>query len=113
MRVVVPHTEKRSAMLGAVQVCLMHERCKPRYELMKGDNDYYELVKSLWAEGKPFIINEHDVIAWPGAIAQLQECPEPWCTFAYRAGCGWVNNALGLVKFDPLRLLNVFADITC
>jgi len=112
MKVFIPYTAKRSPMIDAVRICLMHERCKPHYRLMENDDSYYELVKSLWEKGEPFIVNEHDIVSWPGAIQQLKDCPEPWCTFPYRAGCGMVKQSLGLAKFIPQLLINVFADIT-
>lgn len=98
------------SMLKAVQVALFHERFPADYRLMKGPNDYYELVKELWAKGQPFIINEHDIIAWPGAIKQLDDCAHPWCTCSYRSAQGWLKNGLGLVKFDPSQLPNIFHE---
>lgn len=95
-------------MLEAVRVALFHERVKPDCRLMSGETDYYNLVKELWTAGEPFIINEHDIIPWPGAIEKIVDCPSPWCTFTYRSPAGWITDGLGLVKFEPLRLPNIF-----
>jgi hypothetical protein len=107
MNVYVPFSLD-SRMLEAVRVALFHERVKPVCRLMEKETDYYELVKSLWAKREPFIINEHDVIAWPGAIAGIANCSEPWCTFSYRSEAGWISDGLGLVKFNPQELPNIF-----
>ncbi len=98
------------SMLKAVQVALFHERHPTDYVMMKDSDDYYSLLKSLWAKGEQFVINEHDIIPWPGAIHELEECSEPWCTFPYRSAAGWLRNGLGLVKFDPARLPNIFVE---
>ncbi len=97
-------------MLRAVQIALFHERYPVDYVMMKDSDDYYSLLKSLWAKGKQFVINEHDIIPWPGAIRTLEDCSHPWCTFTYRSAAGWIKNGLGLVKFDPGRLPNIFAE---
>jgi len=109
MKIVVPFSID-ARMLEAVRVALFHERVKPDCRLMQGEHDYYELVKSLWAQGEPFIINEHDIVPWPGALKQLEDCDSPWCTFTYRSSAGWINDGLGLVKFEPMRLPNIFAQ---
>ena len=108
MKVVVPFSVD-ARMLEAVRVALFHERVKPICKLMDGVTDYYELIKSLWAQGEPFIINEHDIVPWPGAIDKLDRCESPWCTYHYRSSAGWITDGLGLVKFEPLRLPNIFA----
>ena len=97
-------------MLKAVQVALFHECYPTNYKMMDRGDDYFNLVKELWEKGEQFIINEHDVIPWPGAIAQIDDCEHPWCTFWYRSPAGWLNNGLGLVKFDPARLPNIFDE---
>ncbi len=98
------------SMLKAVQIALFHERCAASYVMMQNSDDYYKLLKERWAKGEQFVINEHDIIPWPGAIAQLEECSQPWCTFPYRSAAGWLKNGLGLVKFDPARLPNIFVE---
>ncbi len=98
------------SMLKAVQVALFHEQYPTDYKHMSQDDDYYELIKSLWSKVEPFIINEHDIIPWPGAIREIEDCDHPWCTFWYRSPAGWLRNGLGLVKFNPQQLPNIFAE---
>jgi len=109
MKVFVPFSID-ARMLEAVRIALFHERCDVVCKLMEGDHDYYELVKSLWVKGEPFIINEHDILAWPGALKRLEDCSGAWCTFTYRSSAGWINDGLGLAKFDPKRLPNIFKE---
>jgi len=109
--IIVPHAAQ-SEMLPAIKIAMSQEGRIPKYALMDGDECYHDLIRNLWHRAEtPFIINEHDVIAWPGAIPQLEACEHPWCTFLYRAPCGWLRNGLGLVKFDPKRLPNIFAQL--
>lgn len=44
---------------------------------------YADLTRKWWLEGEPFIVVEHDVVPWPGAIEALIECPEPWCAHSH------------------------------
>jgi len=45
------------------------------------DDSYPRLLERLWREGGDFILVEHDVVPWPGAIAELASCPRQWCAF--------------------------------
>ncbi len=107
MKIVVPYAEDCKA-LQSVRIALDQDNLYPDYQLMDREDAYHDLFKRLWETGEPFIINEHDIIPWPSAIAQLEACPEPWCTHMYRCACGWIGNGLGLAKFDPKRLPNIF-----
>jgi hypothetical protein len=65
---------------------------------------YYVALREIWARGETFALLEHDVVCRPGVIAELEECPEPWCTFGYSdiccPGCmeAWAN-MLGCTRF--------------
>lgn len=69
-------------------------------------DDYGRYIAMLWDKAEPFILVEHDVVPWPGAVESLQACPEPWCVFAYEAGTEFNGDGipLGCVKFDPVTL---------
>lgn len=44
---------------------------------------YGNHLADLWnRERAGFILIEHDIVPWPGAIQQLAECPEPRCVHA-------------------------------
>ncbi len=95
MRVVV-------ASLG--EGCLAHraleqEGVEHSERVCRGDHGYGRLVAELWADGEGFVLVEHDVVPWVGAISQMEDCPGDWCGFRY-AKCRSTVRALGLVKFS-------------
>src|SRR5216117_825998 len=99
MKIVVPFSKNCKA-LESVRIALDQENLVPEYVLMEKEDSYHDLLKRLWGQGETFVINEHDIIPWPGAIAQLEACDHPWCTHMYRCAAGWIGNGLGLAKFD-------------
>lgn len=46
-------------------------------------HSYYEVLQAQWAIGRDFILLEHDVFPWPGALEQMSECNEVWCGHDY------------------------------
>lgn len=41
---------------------------------------YAHLLISLWENGNGFSVVEQDVVPGPGQIAELWDCPQPWCS---------------------------------
>jgi hypothetical protein len=75
--------------------------------VMKDDYDYAKMMKRLWLAAEPFVLVEHDVVPWPGAIRALEDCPEPCCSYPYPLGeQGEVWQALGCIKFGREPLSN-------
>lgn len=75
MRIFVPYTE-----IGiATRYALLPYNYKPLK--MIGDDGYLDFFKQRWAERESFIICEHDVAFWPGAIEGLEACPRHWCAY--------------------------------
>lgn len=66
---------------------------------------YGTLFAALWNIGEPFVIVEHDVVPWPGAVEELHACAEPWCAFAYSPLDGPLADhdgpPMGCAKFTP------------
>jgi hypothetical protein len=60
---------------------------------------YGRLVTETWQAGQGFILVEHDVVPWPGALAELEACAEECCAFEYPAGSSWCMS-LGCIKFS-------------
>lgn len=61
--------------------CLSHEGV-PHTEVVHTDDEHYgRLIAERWEGGEPFVIVEHDLCPWIGAIAELLDCSEPWCGF--------------------------------
>lgn len=73
-----------------------------------GDTGYTMLLAALWRDGEAFTIVEHDIIPHPGAPAELEACPEPWCAFGYRYQHG-THAGLGCARFSA-RLLAAVPD---
>jgi hypothetical protein len=103
--VVVPYANDRSdaTVHRSMRLNLEMQGLAPRYESLDGLYAYDDLFRRLWAEGEPFILVEHDVLPWPGAVQQLWACDRPWCAFEYFM-LGELRVALGCTKFDPSRL---------
>lgn len=80
------------------------ERQAPGHQLVlqpRGDPYAYARdLSRLWAEGRPLVVVEGDVLPPEGAIPQLLECPEPWCAHELWTGERYDRYTLGLVKFS-------------
>lgn len=63
---------------------------------------YANLLRAWWREPTNTLICEHDVVPAPGAIRQLAECDEPWCTFPHWIEDHYQLDTLGLAKFHLL-----------
>ena len=100
--VIVPYAQK-SAILDSVKLGLGIQGLRPRMVKLDSELSYDVLFRELWAKGEPFILVEHDIIPWPGAVQELWTCPEPWCGFPYYV-FGELRAYLGCTKFDPARL---------
>lgn len=103
--VVVPYAnaETDPDVHAAVRLNLLMQAIEPVYVPLVGETDYDALIRRLWAAGRPFILVEHDVLPWPGAVQALWTCDRPWCAFEYFM-LGELRVALGCTKFDPSRL---------
>lgn len=62
--------------------------------------DYAAAVAFMWTRRAGFVLVEADVVPWPGAIAQLVACPEPWCGYRYPTAPGVLDGGLGCVRFN-------------
>lgn len=78
-------------------------------DLLKRDDDYYNLAAALWSEGKSFITLEQDIVPHEGALKELAECPEPWCAFAYEYPPFGKYAGMGCAKFSA-ELIVRFPD---
>lgn len=65
------------------------------------DYDYWRFYKKVW--GEPFIVVEHDVMPWIGAIEQMKKCPMQWCAVPYAIHGGFFDG-LGCTKFPALKI---------
>ena len=63
------------------------------------EHAYVDLLESTWNEGGGFIVVEHDILPWPGALAELEACSEDHCMFPYIQG-DRLSGFLGCTKFS-------------
>jgi len=113
MTVHIPFAFGKSAQawaLDAARLALRQDGIEFKLHYVDQDESYYDLLSGLWADQQGFIIVEHDIVVWPGAIGQLEECPEPWCLYPYYASVGWCSDALGCTKFSA-ELLRQYPDV--
>lgn len=98
LNVVVPYAG--GSFLSIVLDTLAAERIEPRAINVGGDPlAYWAMFVALWATGETVVVVEHDVLPWPGAIAEMWRCPEPWCAFPYQLN-GSMIVGHGCVKFS-------------
>lgn len=90
--------------LDAVRLALRQDGVEPLLHYMTDEEEYYRLLSTLWREKEGFLVVEHDIVVWPGAIQQLIDCPEPWCAMPYYSAVGWIEDGLGCTKFGPSLL---------
>lgn len=79
------------------------------------DEDYWDLLASLWADGDTFAIVEHDVLVEPGTLDELNDCSSQWCGFAVPyfngpyPGLACAKFGSGLIGMKPNALQEVAA----
>ncbi len=98
MNVIVPFATAAS-MLPAVRLALRQDGVDADYRHMAAEESYYGLMVEQWRKGETFTVVEHDIVCWPGAIQELANCPEQWCTLPYYCSVGWIIDGLGCTKF--------------
>lgn len=78
---------------------LAQEGLAPTVVDLEDDEAYSRLLAAAWRQGE-FVVVEHDVVPWPGAIRELWDCPELYCAFEYPHGRGTLAAALGCTRFS-------------
>lgn len=74
------------------------------------DLDYGDALAAMWSRGEGFVVIEHDVVPWPGAMEAWASCEHPWCTYRYPFAPGKIRNALGCVRFSD-ELVRAHPDL--
>lgn len=81
MRVVVAYCSLHPETKAAVEAALREGDEVVWADTSASDIAYYELLADQWREGKTFVLLEQDKLPKPGALRELYDCPEPWCTY--------------------------------
>ena len=101
MKVIVPFAvSEHSWALAATQLSLRQDGVEAQFEQMRGVEDYFTLFARHWEQGETFTIVEHDIVPWPGALQELENCSGLWCTLPYYCSVGWIRDGLGATKFS-------------
>jgi len=111
MKIICPYTKLN-------QVTEFALRTEHRYDVefvnvSNSDYAYFNLVYKLWEEKETFVIIEHDIVPWPGALKKIYWCPRPLCIYLAPHGMGENSYSLGwgiskyskkLIKDHPFHL---------
>jgi hypothetical protein len=106
--IIMPYANSKTnpAIWAATKLNIETQGFYPRYEDVSSTPfSYHLLINELWNEGEKFILVEHDVLPWPGALTQLWECDCAWGAFQYLI-FGNMRAYLGCVKFDPSKIID-------
>ncbi len=106
MHVIVPVIDSRSA----AHLALIAEGISHEQHMCVDDTDYSNLLTEIWKAGSGFIVVEHDVAPWFGAVNQLAECERDWCMFHYPKFGGALTRGLGCTKFSD-RLVRKYPEL--
>ena len=52
-------------------------------DVSASDSAYYELLRDLWAERETFVVLEQDKVPDQGALRDIYDCPQLWCTYPH------------------------------
>lgn len=78
LKVVCPYTN----LQFATEFLLRLEEPDTEFvDISHSDGAYFDLVEKLWGLKETFIIVEHDIVIWPGALHEIWECQEPLCAY--------------------------------
>lgn len=107
MRVIVPYTRLHPLTEQAVR----KESKWASFCPMKSEWDYSHLLHKLWNEGDNFILVEHDILPWPGALGEIWNCPAEWCAYSYECNGGiGLYHTFGCAKISG-QLINRLPDV--
>lgn len=90
-----------------------------RYAPMVSDWSYWELLRDLWADGRSFIIVEHDIVVNETTLDELRVCDHDWCampfpyrgnTHAYSLACAKFSSALIARHPDLMEAVGQMSD---
>lgn len=104
MKLIVPYVEGRLHPL--VLPVLRSDGLQPQAERLLDDYDYGRLMARLWREFQTVFVVEQDILPWPGALRELQQCSCEWGTYSYHyfGGIG-ISHMLGCCKLTD-RLMS-------
>jgi hypothetical protein len=100
--VYIPFANSKGARTSMAEVIGAVINSTLPYELVnvgRSESAYFDLLNKLWAEGRTFLIVEHDIVVTSDELRAMAKCPHEWCANAYPY-LGGVYAGLGCVKFS-------------
>lgn len=71
--------------------------------IVNSPRSYPGVLRAAFESGRDFCVIEHDVESRPGFLSALEECPTPWCFFAYDFSIKYEDAVLQpMVRSAPL-----------
>jgi hypothetical protein len=108
MNIVVPFATN-ATMLSAVRLALSQDGLDASFRHCDKDTSYHDLLLEYWSAKEDFCVIEHDIVVWPGALGELEQCNELWCTRPYYCSVGWIVDGLGCTKFSK-KLIEMYPN---
>jgi hypothetical protein len=110
MKIICPYTTLTE---GTEMVLKAEHRNEVEFvDVSATQESYFWLMHRCWKEAQTFVVIEHDIVPWPGAIRAIHDCESILC--AYQAPIGTFNGeysglGLGVWKLGK-SLLEKFPD---
>src|SRR2546430_9891304 len=105
MNIYCPYTRLQTA----TEITLRIEEPQTKFIYVgHSEVDYYMMMLETWLTAETFIIVEHDIVIYPGALKSLWSCPCEMC--AYEAPNSVSSKGLGCLKYDK-RLMQRFPNL--
>src|SRR6184192_307902 len=106
MKIVCPYTQ----LSEATEMVLKAEHFnEARFIDVSGsDESYFDLVYQLWKEVETFVLVEHDIVPWPGAIRVIHDCEMPLCACPTPIGMfngEYSGMGVGIVKLGKALMI--------
>lgn len=105
MKLVIPYTKLELATeLYLLDKTVESFEFEVEYKDVSSDHwAYTRVLEELWEQGESFVLMEHDIVPWPGAMSAIAKCHFPWCFYGYTPDTDYLGNRaapFGLVKFS-------------
>lgn len=111
MKILVPYVNLHPTLNFVLSTECYDDEVICRYT-GNSEESYFNLMREAWLAQKTFILIEHDLVPWPGALTQIWQCEAPFCTYPAPHGIGpdrKYTYGLGILKFDEM-LMKWFPD---
>jgi hypothetical protein len=107
VNIIIPHVQLHPLL---PQLLSRYGHAPTYIDVSASSDAYWNLLNDLWQKGETFILVEHDILPWPGALEELWQCPGLWCANSYdQRGIG-IYHSFGCTKFSA-ELIRRLPDV--